>query len=159
MKIKTQLFVMIVTMLVAGWSSHALADKYTDTIDVFKKSEAVQPFFKNAYGYAVFPTIGKAGIGIGGSYGTGQVYQGGTVTVVAVDPADARVLLAGTHGGIFRSQDGGKNWFRVALELSGDEITAICPSPSRSITPGRKLWVMTSAATMSRLTSARSSAS
>ena len=80
MKIKTQLFVMIVTMLVAGWSSHALADKYTDTIDVFKKSEAVQPFFKNAYGYAVFPTIGKAGIGIGGSYGTGQVYQGGTVT-------------------------------------------------------------------------------
>ncbi len=67
-------------MLVAGWSSHALADKYSDTADVFKKSEAVQPFFKNAYGYAVFPTIGKAGVGIGGSYGTGQVYQGGTVT-------------------------------------------------------------------------------
>ena len=58
----------------------AHADKYTDTINVFKKSEAVQPFFKNAYGYAVFPTVGKAGIGIGGSYGTGQVYQGGKVT-------------------------------------------------------------------------------
>jgi lipid-binding SYLF domain-containing protein len=58
----------------------AHADKFTDTIDVFKKSEAVQPFFKNAYGYAVFPTIGKAGIVIGGSYGTGQVYQGGKVT-------------------------------------------------------------------------------
>jgi lipid-binding SYLF domain-containing protein len=57
-----------------------LADKYDDTIAVFKKSEAVQPFFENAYGYAVFPTIGKAGIGIGGSYGTGQVYQGGKVT-------------------------------------------------------------------------------
>ena len=58
----------------------AHADKFTDTINVFKKSEAVQPFFKNAYGYAVFPTIGKAGIGIGGSYGTGQVYKGGKVT-------------------------------------------------------------------------------
>jgi lipid-binding SYLF domain-containing protein len=58
----------------------AHADKFTDTIQVFKKSEAVQPFFKNAYGYAVFPTIGKAGIGIGGSYGTGQVYKGGKVT-------------------------------------------------------------------------------
>lgn len=80
MKVKTQLFVMIVSMLVAGWSSHALADKYTDTIDVFKKSEAVQPFFKNSYGYAVFPTIGKAGFGIGGSYGTGQVYEGGKIT-------------------------------------------------------------------------------
>jgi lipid-binding SYLF domain-containing protein len=49
-------------------------------MDVFKKSEVVQPFFKNAYGYAVFPTIGKGGIGIGASYGTGQVYQGGKVT-------------------------------------------------------------------------------
>jgi lipid-binding SYLF domain-containing protein len=56
------------------------ADKFANTIDVFKKSEAVQPFFKNAYGYAVFPTVGKAGIGIGGSYGTGQVYRGGKVT-------------------------------------------------------------------------------
>lgn len=61
-------------------SEIALADKYTDTIELYKKSEVVQPFFKSAYGYAVFPTIGKAGIGIGGSYGTGQVYRGGKVT-------------------------------------------------------------------------------
>ena len=71
---------LMVTLLLALMWGPALADKYTDTTDVFKKSEAVQPFFKNAYGYAVFPTIGKAGIGIGGSYGTGQVYQGGKVT-------------------------------------------------------------------------------
>jgi lipid-binding SYLF domain-containing protein len=72
--------VLIVVMGALILSIPAYADKYTDTIDVFKKSETVQPFFKNAYGYAVFPTIGKAGIGIGGSYGTGQVYQGGKVT-------------------------------------------------------------------------------
>ena len=67
-------------ILVVILSGPALADKYADTIAVFKKSEAVQPFFKKSYGYAVFPTIGKAGIGIGGSYGTGQVYRGGKVT-------------------------------------------------------------------------------
>ena len=72
--------VLIVVMAALILSSPAHADKFTDTINVFKKSEAVQPFFKNAYGYAVFPTIGKAGIGIGGSYGTGQVYKGGKVT-------------------------------------------------------------------------------
>ena len=70
----------IVALLVALLSGPAMADKYADTIAVFKKSEAVQPFLKNAYGYAVFPTIGKAGFGIGGSYGTGQVYEGGKVT-------------------------------------------------------------------------------
>jgi len=72
--------VLIVVMAALMLSIPAHADKYTDTMDVFKKSEVVQPFFKNAYGYAVFPTVGKGGIGIGGSYGTGQVYEGGKVT-------------------------------------------------------------------------------
>ena len=62
------------------FSNMARADSYSDTIGVFKKSPAVQPFFKSAYGYAVFPTIGKGGIGIGGAYGKGQVYKGGKVT-------------------------------------------------------------------------------
>jgi lipid-binding SYLF domain-containing protein len=70
----------ILAILILAISSPALADKYTDTVDVYKKSEAVQPFFKNAYGYVVFPTIGKGGLGIGGAYGKGQVYQGGKVT-------------------------------------------------------------------------------
>jgi lipid-binding SYLF domain-containing protein len=67
-------------ILVSNFSNLAQADNYSNTIEVFKKSQAVQPFFKNAYGYAVFPTIGKAGIGIGGAYGKGQVYRGGKVT-------------------------------------------------------------------------------
>lgn len=70
----------IMAALIVALSSPALADKYTDTIDIYKKSEAVQPFFENAYGYAVFPTIGKGGLGIGGAYGKGQVYQGDKVT-------------------------------------------------------------------------------
>jgi lipid-binding SYLF domain-containing protein len=72
--------VLIVVVSVLILSNAAHADKFTDTINVFKKSEVVQSFFKNAYGYAVFPTIGKAGFVIGGSYGRGQVYKGGNVT-------------------------------------------------------------------------------
>jgi len=53
---------------------------YSSTIDVFKDSPAVAKFFENSYGYAVFPTIGKAGWVVGGSYGKGQVYRGGEVT-------------------------------------------------------------------------------
>lgn len=55
----------------------AFADEYSKAIEVFKRSEVIQPYFKKAYGYAVFPTIGKAGIGIGGSYGKGKVYSQG----------------------------------------------------------------------------------
>ena len=61
----------------------ASADSYSNTISVFKKSPQVQPFFKNAYGYAVFPTVGKGGFVIGGSYGKGKVYRKGKAAGIA----------------------------------------------------------------------------
>ena len=56
------------------------AEEYSGTIKFFKESEVVQKFFKNSYGYAVFPTIGKGGWIIGGSFGKGKVYRNGKVT-------------------------------------------------------------------------------
>ena len=67
-------------IIVSNFANIAQADNYSNTIELFKKSKVVQPFFKNAYGYAVFPTIGKGGVGIGGSFGKGQVYRGSKVT-------------------------------------------------------------------------------
>ncbi len=58
-------------------ASLAWADDYDDTIKVFKDAGESGAFFQNAYGYAVFPTIGKGGIGIGGAHGKGRVYAGG----------------------------------------------------------------------------------
>lgn len=45
------------------------------TIANFKnKDPSLAPYFRDAYGYAVFPTIGKGGFIVGGAYGTGKVY-------------------------------------------------------------------------------------
>ena len=74
---------LVMMILVSNSPSLAQADSYSKTIEVFKSSPAVQPFFEDAYGYAVFPTVGKGGIGIGGAYGKGQVYRGGKVTGTA----------------------------------------------------------------------------
>lgn len=54
-------------------------EDYSGTIAEFKKIPQVAAFFGSAHGYAVFPTIGKGGLGIGGSHGKGQVYRGGKV--------------------------------------------------------------------------------
>jgi lipid-binding SYLF domain-containing protein len=64
-------------------SNLAYADGFSNAIEVFKKSPVVQPFFKNAYGYAVFPNVGKGGFWVGGAYGKGQVYQADRVTGIA----------------------------------------------------------------------------
>ncbi len=57
--------------------SPAWADEYQDTINVFKNAGESGSFFKTAYGYAVFPTIGKGGVGVGGAFGKGRVYEKG----------------------------------------------------------------------------------
>ena len=48
-----------------------------DTVQLFKNAGQSAGFFSSAHGYAVFPTIGKAGLGIGGAHGDGRVYEGG----------------------------------------------------------------------------------
>lgn len=55
----------------------ALADSYDDTIVLFKNAGASAAFVTSSYGYAVFPTIGKGGLIVGGAYGEGHVYKQG----------------------------------------------------------------------------------
>lgn len=42
-------------------------------IDIKKADPGIETFFENAAGYAVFPSVGKGGIVIGGAYGKGLV--------------------------------------------------------------------------------------
>lgn len=42
-------------------------------LDIKKTDPSIDRFFKDSAGYAVFPTVGKGGIGIGGAHGKGLV--------------------------------------------------------------------------------------
>ena len=55
----------------------ARADEYDDTIAIFKGAGQSGSFFAKSYGYAVFPTVGKGGLGVGAAHGTGRVYAKG----------------------------------------------------------------------------------
>lgn len=54
-------------------------DEANNTIKEFLEKDAgMDKFFSSSSGYAVFPGIGKGGLGIGGAAGKGTVYKGGT---------------------------------------------------------------------------------
>ena len=72
------MIVLNLTLVGAGFAREV--EDYSSTINDFKQSSDVRPFFDTAYGYAVFPTIGKGGLGIGAAHGKGQVYAQGEVT-------------------------------------------------------------------------------
>ena len=69
-------FQLLAVLLILG-STPAHADKYSDAIKVFRDAGQSAWFFTRSHGYAVFPTIGKGGIGIGGAHGSGRVYRDG----------------------------------------------------------------------------------
>ena len=91
----------VAIMTVMNFVGIAHADKSAETIGEFKKSPVVQPFFKNAYGYAVFPTVGKGGIGIGGAHGKGIVIRGDTTVA---DTSLSQVTIGFQLGGQVYSQ-------------------------------------------------------
>jgi lipid-binding SYLF domain-containing protein len=66
-------------VLFCGLSSAYAVEDYSNSIAVFEKSPACQPYFKKAYGYAMFPAIGQGAFVIGAAHGDGQVYRGGKV--------------------------------------------------------------------------------
>jgi len=55
----------------------AWADEYADTVSIFKNAGESGTFFQKSRGYAIFPTVGKGGVGVGGAYGKGRVYEQG----------------------------------------------------------------------------------
>ena len=48
-------------------------------LDITEKDPSIQRFFDESAGYAVFPTVGKGGVGIGGARGKGLVIVNGKV--------------------------------------------------------------------------------
>lgn len=67
----------LVLLMVSLSAQLARADKYEDALNSFRNAGESGAFFESAYGYALFPTIGKAGFGVGGAHGEGKVYSQG----------------------------------------------------------------------------------
>jgi lipid-binding SYLF domain-containing protein len=52
-----------------------IADSHTAKAEFIKKDALMKSLFDNAYGYVIFPNVGKGGLGVGGAAGNGVVYE------------------------------------------------------------------------------------
>jgi len=125
----------------AGWTPDSeKADKQgvgdskvAQTIATFKtKDPGLKKFFSKAHGYAVFPTVGKGGIGIGGAYGEGKVYKQGkyigetTLTQVTIGfqlggQAYSEVIFFGSKAALDNFTGGN---FEFSAQASAVAVTA-----------------------------------
>ena len=81
----------------SGVVSQQQADTMTPQVNAaiaeFKQRDpGMQRFFDQAYGYAIYPSVGKGGFWIGGAHGDGAVYQQGrlvgvtSITQITIGP-------------------------------------------------------------------------
>lgn len=71
------LLLCFMTAAQAAWDPNK-SKKADETIAAFQEADpGLEAYFEEAHGYAVFPTVGKGGIGIGGARGKGVVYEHG----------------------------------------------------------------------------------
>lgn len=93
----TILFVMMIAALVAtGCASKPsdnvmIADARAAVVRFVDRDPSLQDWVNHAHGYAVFPSMNKAGLGVGGSYGRGVVFERG-------EPVGTTSSLQGTVG-------------------------------------------------------------
>ena len=73
-------------ILISGWkpsknfkNENKANFKTIEALKKFKRTRRLKPYFKEAAGFAVFPNIAKAGLGIGGARGNGEVFEDGKV--------------------------------------------------------------------------------
>ena len=80
----------LTTLVWLGANVPAQADELDSTIELFENAGESGEFFDKSYAYAVFPTVGKGGLIVGGAHGVGRVYERGryvgdvTLTQVSV---------------------------------------------------------------------------
>ena len=84
-KLKSQLS-NTTNVLISGWkpsknfnNQNKANFKTIEALKKFKRIRRLKPYFKEAAGFAVFPNIAKAGLGIGGARGSGEVFEDGKV--------------------------------------------------------------------------------
>ena len=76
----TSIRALLVLSLLTVFGQATWAGSDADAADSFRNAGESGAFFSSSYGYAIFPTIGKGGMGVGGAHGSGGVYAGGKKT-------------------------------------------------------------------------------
>lgn len=71
--------ILVASAALAGWDPDKTAEARQAVAEFKKADPSLKRFFSAAHAYAVFPTVGKGGFGIGGAYGSGLVFRGGQV--------------------------------------------------------------------------------
>ena len=93
----TIIALLLIAFSVTSFAQKNDVDEARKTIKEFKeKDPGMNKFFSSSHAYAVFPGIGKGGLGVGGAAGKGTLFKGG---VAVADTKMSQVTIGFQAGG------------------------------------------------------------
>lgn len=106
-RIPAILVAVLAAFVVAGCASKPsntvmIADARAAIVRFVDRDPGLQDWVNHAHGYAVFPSVNKGGLGIGGSYGRGVVFERG-------EPIGTTSIVQATFG----AQIGAQNFSQI----------------------------------------------
>jgi lipid-binding SYLF domain-containing protein len=109
-----------------------LSDQVATAIQNFKKTDpTIDRFFRESYGYAVFPAVRSGAVGVGGAYGQAEVFEKGRM----IGHADlSQASIGASLGGqryaeiIFFENDGSLATFKTTQVEFDARASAIAAS-------------------------------
>lgn len=94
-----------------------------------KKDQGIMNELRNAAGFAVFPSVGRASVVLGGAYGHGLVFEGGqTIGEASVGQFTIGIQVGGQTFSlllIFKTQDAFNRFKRGRITFSANASAAI----------------------------------
>lgn len=163
-RIATVVATLMIATLAAGCASTPsdnvlIADARASVVRFVDRDPGLQDWVNHAHGYVVFPNVGKGGLGVGGSYGRGVVFERG-------EPIGTATITQATFGAqigvqnfaqiIFFQDDAAlKTFQRGNFEFSA-QATAVAATAgkaaSTSYDKGVAVFIMTKAGLMAEAT-------
>ena len=134
MKFQTSLSIVLLVIFssasaqIGAWNPKA-EEKAQKAISSFKeKNENMESYFEDSYGYAIFPSVGKGAIVIGGAHGRGIVYEQGEL----IGAVKMTQLTVGFQWGgqaysevlFFKNAEALESFKKSELEFSG-QVSAV----------------------------------
>ena len=112
--------------------ARVLSDQVATSIKNFKTTDpSMDKFFNNAYGYAIFPAVRAAAVGVGGAYGQAEVYEKGKLIGYAdLNQANVGASLGGQRYSeiIFFENEGSLATFKTTQVEFDARASAIAAS-------------------------------
>ena len=131
-------FSIIVLFLIAfsfyGVAQKVVSAKSAEAIKEFKHTnDKISKYFRSAYAYAVFPSIGKGGLGDGGAAGNGTLYKGG---VIVGDCKMSQLTIGFQAGGQYYSEVIFFKYAEAYNRFTGDKFEFAAQKSAVAVTAG-----------------------